>query len=123
MCFEGRSRCLSALATLRLPLGEASPDGTPACDNQQEPDDESAPTAGECTNREEEDDRTHRDLDQGTFKELSHTAHVAKYGTVGSWDEGASLDVLLMSPVTVRYDIPYWVCSADLAPLGAVVLC
>jgi hypothetical protein len=82
--FSGRRRCLTALATLRLPHREASPDGAPACNNQQEPDDETAPTAGECTNREEEDDRTHRDLDQRTFKELSHTAHVAKYGAVGS---------------------------------------
>jgi hypothetical protein len=58
------------LARFRLPLGDASPDGTPTCDSQHDPGEDSSATGDECANREHEHDRTHGNEDPRTFKEL-----------------------------------------------------
>jgi hypothetical protein len=61
---------VTVLAMLRLPLGEAPPDGVPTCESQHDPGEDSAPTADERSNRDEEKDRTQGYQNLWTFKEL-----------------------------------------------------
>jgi hypothetical protein len=96
----------------------------PACDSQQEPDDDSAPTAGEPTDRGKEDDRPHDHLDQGTLKELLYVAHAASVAQAAAVPSSAyrlpapNHSLLVEAPLSEGKQP-----SGTLSPLNLVCVC